>query len=516
MAGDRLGGTLVDLVVGGVTSPWFGCLEHKCRSVECFAASRERREVSPRLLLALRATGLAAATLLAAGTASAQAPAEGNAAAVRPDAPVTLVVDLQPGSPLGEQRLVAAIARELGAPVVREPGAQGGTLVVQQQGEAVTVSFDGPPGRRERRTIPLDPDPTRAEQDIALTAVNVARDQAAAFRLLVPPPPQAPTQAPAPPSPPTSSAQTSLPSPTKLADAPQSPCARTRSSPHARLPIGVDFAPFAGTSSVDGGSGVRALSIGVLGTVSGGVRGTALSGLVNLDRGPVCGVELAGLVNVAEGFDGVQLAGIVDVAAGDSTGVQAGLVNVTAGSLRGLQAGLVSVAGDTNVQVGLVNVANNADVQLGLVNVDVHGRLRLDAWTKPEAGTVLAAIKHGPAHFHWIYAFEMNASSGRPWAALGLGSHSTPSDRLYVDVDLMQHVQIVPTGTAPNQLSELRLVLGYTVVPHLSAFVGPTFNVLVAPSPSRADAPGYAAVWADTSTTTVRAWPGAVLGVEVL
>jgi hypothetical protein len=464
------------------------------------------------LLLALSAAGLAAATLLVAGRTAAQAPAQGDRGAVPADAPLTLIVDLQPGSQVDERRLVAAVARELGAAVVREPGAPGGTLAVQQHGDAVTVAFDGPPGRHDRRTIPLDPDPTRAEQDIALTAVNVARDQAAAFRV----PPPSPPLPPAPPSPPSSPAPLPTPTPTKPTDAPPSPCARSHASPWARLPVGVDFVPYAGTSSVDGGGGVRALSIGVLGTASGGVRGAALSGLVNLDRGPVCGVELAGLVNIAEGVSGVQLAGIVDVAAGDSAGVQAGLVNVTAGRLRGVQAGLVSVAGDANVQVGLVNVAADADVQLGLVNVDLHGRLRLDAWTKPEAGTVLAAVKHGPAHFHWIYAFEINAASGRPWGAIGLGSHSTPSERLYVDVDLLQHVQIVPTHVAPNQLSELRLVLGYSLVPHLSAFVGPTFNVLVAPSPSRADAPGYATVWADTSTVTVRAWPGAVLGVEAL
>jgi hypothetical protein len=463
-----------------------------------------------------------AATLLAARTALGQVAAERNRGAAPADAPVTLIVDLPPGSPLDERRLVAAIGRELGAAVVREPGAAGGTLVVQQQGGAVAVSFDGPPGRHDRRTIPLDPDPAQAEQDIALVAVNVARDQAAAFRLPAPLPPQPPPQ-PQPPPPP------APPSPAQPVDAPLSPCARARASPRARLPIGVDFVPYAGTSSVDGGSGIRALSIGVLGAASGGIRGAAFSGLVNLDRGPLCGAQLAGLVNVAEGVDGVQMGGIVDVAAGDSAGVQAGLVNVTVGRLRGVQAGLVSVAGgsnlqmglvsvarDTNVQLGLVNIASDADVQVGLVNVDLHGRLRLDAWIKPEAGTVLAAIKHGPAHFHSIYAFEMNAVTGRPWAALGLGVHATPNERLYVDIDLLQHVQIVPSGTAPNQLSEIRLVLGGSVLPDLSAFFGPTFNVLVAHSLSRADAPGYASVLADSSTAAIRAWPGAVLGLEAL
>jgi hypothetical protein len=295
------------------------------------------------------------------------------------------------------------------------------------------------------------------------------------------------------------------------------------------MPLAIDFVPYAGTSSFDGGGSVRAVSIGALGAMSSGVKGVAVSGLVNLDAGPVCGTEVAGLVNVAAGVDGVQVGGIVDIARGDSRGAQAALVNVVAGRLRGTQIGLVSiaddatvqmdlvsVAGTTSVQVGLVNVAGDADAQIGLVNVDRHGRLLIDAAAKPEAGTVLAGIKHGPPHFHTLYELEMNAVTGRPWAVLGLGAHLTPAPRLFVDVDLLQHVQILDSSRTPNQLSEIRLVAGYALLDRVSAFAGPTFNVLVAPDLARADAPGYASVVSDSSAAAVRAWPGAVLGVEAL
>jgi hypothetical protein len=465
---------------------------------------------------ALHACALATALAVLVPRAAAAQPAASDAAVVRAGSPVTLIVELAPGSPIDEGRLQTAVASELGISIVRERGATGGTLVVRQEGDTVTVSFDGPSGRRhDSRTLSLDPAASRAEQDIALVAVNVSRDQAAAFLTPAEPPP-----------PPTTPA---APAPVAAPAAALAPCARLHASRQPRTLLAVDFVPYAGTSSFEGTASIRTISIGALGAASSGVDGAAVSGLVNVDAGPVCGVEAAGLVNVASGFQGAQIGGIVDVASGDSTGIQAGLVNVTQGHLRGVQlglvgvagdanvqAGLVSVATDTHVQVGLVNVASDADLQVGLVNVDLHGRLLLDAYAKPESRTVLAGIKHGTPHFHTRYEAELNPATGRPWAVLGLGAHLTPADRLYVDFDLLHHVQILDTSRVPNQLSELRVTLGYTLLPHVSAFAGPTFNVLLARDLPRADAPGYASTLADSSTAAIRAWPGAVFGVEGL
>jgi hypothetical protein len=447
------------------------------------------------LPVALRVSALLAGSWAAVSfpqAALAQPAASSRVAA--PSGPITVEFELLPGSSLDADRLRHAIARELGALVVREPGAPGGTLVVRQAADSVTVSFDGPGGRHDARTIPLAGDAAQAEGDIALVAVNVARDQTAAF--LQPVREQAPAvdASPGPRDP----AAAATPSPS-------SPCERVAAPVKSRAPIGVDFVPFAGTSSFDGGRSVRNVSVGALGAISSGIDGVAVSGLANVDPGPVCGAEIAGLVNVATGVQGAQIAGLVDVAGGDSMGLQLSLVNVASGRLRG-------------AQIGLVNVADDADAQVGLVNIDVHGRLRLDAWTKAESGMVLAGVKHGPAHSHWIYAFEMNAVSGRPWGVLGVGGHVTPAERLYVDFDLLFHVQLVPTTTSPNQLSEIRAVVGYGFAPRLSVFVGPTFNVLVASNLSRADAPGFA--WGpaqpDPSSVAVRMWPGVVAGVEGL
>jgi len=147
------------------------------------------------------------------------------------------------------------------------------------------------------------------------------------------------------------------------------------------------------------------------------------------------------------------------------------------------------------------------------VNVDLHGRTNVQAWSKPDAGTVLAGLQHGPEHMHSIYGFGMSLS-GRPWAVFGMGAHLTPTARVWVDLDLLQHTQLMASGSGPNQLSEARAVIGYRFLPHFAAYVGPTFNVLVATDLARAEAPGYASNLGDSGNMAYRVWPGVAFGVE--
>ena len=243
--------------------------------------------------------GLAAA-MLSSATASAQA----SGSAPAPPAasgPVTLVVDLAPGSPLDAEGLRGAIARELEDPVVWSRDGKGGTLVIRQEGDRVVVSFDDPGGRHDGRAIPLASDPAQAERDIALLAGNVARDQAAQF--IVPPPSPAAVAASVPPA----AVAKHPPSP----PAPlQSPCDATG----PRLPVAIDFAPWVGASTADKGRSIRNLSIGIAGELSGGLKGLALSGAVNVDIGALCGVQVSGAVNVAGDSRGAQITGAVNVA----------------------------------------------------------------------------------------------------------------------------------------------------------------------------------------------------------
>ena len=72
--------------------------------------------------------------------------------------------------------------------------------------------------------------------------------------------------------------------------------------------MGNDFVPGVGVSTVDGGRSIRSLSIGLLGSLSGGVKGLAVSGVVDVDRGPPCGVQVSGVVDIAGDSSGVQTA----------------------------------------------------------------------------------------------------------------------------------------------------------------------------------------------------------------
>jgi hypothetical protein len=446
-------------------------------------------------------------------------------------APVTLVLDLVPGGAVDAERLRDAIARELGVPVVWQRNSRGGTIAVLQVGPRVVVTFDGPDGRHDGRGIPLAADAGQAERDITLLAGNVARDQAAQFA-----PPPAPAAPPRPPTPAT-------PPPVAAGPSPQF--------------VGVDFAPGVGVSTVDRGRSIRSFSLGALGALSGGVKGLAVSGVVDISHGPLCGLQVAGVVNVAadsrgaqiagtvnvaQHLGGVQIAGVVNSSAGDSTGAQVATVNVAGGRLHGVQIGVVnSSAGDSTgaqvatvnvargplhgVQIGVVNYAGDADFQLGLVNINASGRFLLDAWANPETGLLLAGVKHGGAHYHWIYGVgDRVADVARPWAALGVGAHMTPSKKLFVDLDLIDELELVfrASSTTTNyyqattNVYQARVVVGYKLLPQVALFAGPTYNVLVAAPTAPAGAPGYAADLADSSSTIVRGWPSVALGVEGL
>jgi hypothetical protein len=301
------------------------------------------------------------------------------------------------------------------------------------------------------------------------------------------------------------------------------------------LPVAIDFAPWVGVSTADQGRSIRNLSIGIAGELSGGLKGLALSGAVNVDLGPLCGVQVSGAVNLAGDARGAQIAGAVNVA-GDARGAQitgavnvaqrlagvqlAGAVNVAAEDSSGAQLGTVNVAGERlhGVQIGVVNYASDIDFQLGLINVNRSGRLLLDAWTKPEMGLVLAGLKHGGVHYHWIYALGVRpADPAHPWSALGLGAHVTPAEKLYVDIDVIAQLQLdfFRSGDAPR-VYEARAVVGYKVLPQLALFAGPTFNVLAEATGARGGAPDYATDLADTSRNSYRSWPGIALGVEAL
>jgi hypothetical protein len=279
-------------------------------------------------------------------------------------------------------------------------------------------------------------------------------------------------------------------------------------------------AQVAGAVNVAGSASAGQVA-GAVNVARGTFSGGQVAGAVNIARGTFSGGQVAGAVNVVGGaFSGEQVAGAVNVAAAAATGAQiAGALNV-ARTVEGAQIGPVNMAaGEVHgVQIGVVNVAETSDFSLGVINILYKGRLNFDLWALPEAGLFFAAAKNGGRHFHYIYGAGVRAAATHPvWLAFGLGVRATPSDDVFVDVDVVAHGELAFVSNNRNDLYQARVVFGYRVLPDIAVFGGPTFDVLAAwkDAPTGV-APSYAGRLADAGNVHFDGWPGIVLGIEGL
>jgi hypothetical protein len=170
------------------------------------------------------------------------------------------------------------------------------------------------------------------------------------------------------------------------------------------------------------------------------------------------------------------------------------------------------------VQVGIVNVAVDSDFSLGILNVIARGRFNIDAWGLPDSGLLLAGVKNGGPHYHYIYAVGIRpADTHHAWVAWGIGAHITPLDSVFVDIDAIAHGEIVDNSDARNGLYQLRVLAGYRFFRGLAVFGGPTVNVLEAGLRATSVAPGYAtSLTRSAASQTFSIWPGAAIGLEGL
>lgn len=283
------------------------------------------------------------------------------------------------------------------------------------------------------------------------------------------------------------------------------------------FPFAVDFVPFVGMGSFARGRGHRSFSLGVFGTyahslegfgAAGGLHvlrgdqeGVVVSGLVSWTGGDVDGAQIAGQIAVTRGdlegaqisgslnvlggaLEGAQISGGLNLTFGDVHGLQLAPVNYANANLQGAQVGVANVArGHVNgVQVGLFNYAKKADLQVGLINVMPEGRTHLQL-TATSEGFGFATLVHGGDHWHWLYSVggrPFGSDSESAWAAgLGFGLHVTPSERLFVDVDLLSYY--VSDGDHGDEgsesLTQLRAMFGLRLHRRFALIGGITYNV---------------------------------------
>jgi hypothetical protein len=339
------------------------------------------------------------------------------------------------------------------------------------------------------------------------------------------------------------------------------------------LALAFDFAPYLGTSSIDGTRTVRSVSLGMLGALTGGVegfglgflahitvldlhglqaaglasyvggsarglnlaglgawqdeglRGASLAGLGSVTVGPVSGVQAAGLVVAAQGeVHGVQAAGISAVATGQVEGLQAAGVFNYAKGVTGAQLGTVNVSSQpvTGVQLGLINVAPESDASLGLLNVIWRGRTHLSAWAD-ETGTAHLTIKHGGRYLHNLYdvAYRLSGSEYALQLGLGLGGHFPLAARLSADVDLLG-AWVFTSGSGSNKqtnLWRLSAMLGWQALPRLAFFGGPSVVAFLSNIRDGGGLPPFSDLLVRDGAKEdywMRVWPGLVVGVQGL
>jgi hypothetical protein len=431
----------------------------------------------------------------------------------------------------------------------------------------VTIVFIRPDGREVERTLDLPSDRDLATETIALAAGNLVRDEAAELvAALAPAPVSAPQgdQAQEP-----IDAASALPLPVAR---------RASCTDGEPVFFGADFAPYAGTSSkyadhrrtlsfnfVAGYAfGLRGFELGVGANIeSAFMCGAQIAAGANVVLGDVHGVQLAS-VNVALGkvdgvqasvvnfakqdIDGAQLGtvsigggslvgaqlGVVNLLAGSVEGNQSGVVNVASGDVRGAQLGVVNIAhggvdgvqlGTTNVatgevrgtQVGVFNYADVSDYPVGVVSVVRRGRTSVDGWVT-ESGIGMAGVRHGGRVIHNVYGVGYRAGSASGWSfALGIGARLELSQKAHIDFETIAYwVQRNAPFVEDAQIASAGASFGYALTPVFGLFAAPTFNVLVTPDKELA---GVGPIWGSTllhesDTVTVRAWPGATLGLR--
>ncbi|HEY0191633.1 MAG TPA: hypothetical protein VGC42_10975 [Kofleriaceae bacterium] len=273
-----------------------------------------------------------------------------------------------------------ALAAELGVEVVAADGAcnvpcldvaiEVGNSVGSNGGpgahRTATVLFSPREGQPRTRSVALGAEPARWPTVITLLAGNLVRDEAQDVLAGLPDELDAPAASTAGEVP----AAPAEPTPERVVDLPPAP------ERVEHRPFELGLFPALSTDLLRSGQVHHAVSLDLLVGVSRGSARVAVSGVADVQRGPMSGVQLGGVATYARDAAGTQVAGVTAVAA-ELAGVQiAGVAAVASRAVRGVQvAGVAAVSSSfANIQVaGVASIAGEADVQVAGVTNVAHG-----------------------------------------------------------------------------------------------------------------------------------------------
>lgn len=243
-------------------------------------------------------------------------------------------------------------------------------------------------------------------------------------------------------------------------------------------------------------------SLNIIYGVNGGVKGTEVGSICNINKGNVSGVQVAGVANVNKGnsvgsiiagisnvntgsFAGSMIAGIVNYAGQKSGGVQVSAINLVTDSLQGVQVGVVNYAKQLRgVQVGVINMASSCDdcIPIGLINIFKNGFHAIEL-TSGELVYASLQYKVGVDRFYNIFKVgitpfrgEMHFSYG-----FGIGSLFKLNDRHGFSVDLSSNAIVFDKkwDSDLNLLNKADLNYRFNITGNLALVAGPTFNLYI-------------------------------------
>ncbi len=285
-------------------------------------------------------------------------------------------------------------------------------------------------------------------------------------------------------------------------------------------------------------------SVGILASISAGVKGAEVSGLSNISTGKVEGLQVAGLANISRGeTKGVQIAGLVNINKEKVEGLQvAGFANVSKNKVKGVQ--IASVANISNEQVdgaqvvvlaniskkkvrgvqiaaiinatdtllggqiglvnisknkarglqlGLVNIVGENDkvLTIGLVNVVKKGGHNVVEISTSEALYGNISLKTGVRKFYNIFAVGSRLTENHNQKQIlmaygyGIGSEWDFKQKYNISGELMLYALAPDMKFNKNEkgmLTQAKIMLGQKLSKNWGVFGGVTFNMLNSPS----------------------------------
>ena len=277
-----------------------------------------------------------------------------------------------------------------------------------------------------------------------------------------------------------------------------------------------------GVTTIVMGNASGLLDAGVLAYVGGNQYGLGAAGAANVVLGEGRGVLAAGVVNVVRGGGaGLHVSGVANVEGGDFSGLQLSVVNV-GGNVDGAQIGVINVARRVRgLQLGLINVADTVDRggPLGLLSIVRHNGMHSVEVAATDIVPLNVHLKLGARHVFGILGAGLDPfSPNTKWSySAGIGI-ARPIGPLYLEGDLITtDVQgdIRSYSSGVHLVSELRVIVGWPILPQLAIFGGVSGHVSVG-GRNEDSFSGLSAAekrWV-TSENSVRLGPGFVLGVR--